>query len=79
VILACSTGAQVAIKKLHRIDLKAFYEFKLKGTPWFSASDSTIEARKLLLQIIVQMAFWGYKYHAAINIKVRAVCNKTTF
>ena len=53
-------------------DNHTFHEFKLKGNPWWSATDETVEARKLLLEIIVQMAIIGFKYHATINIKVSA-------
>jgi hypothetical protein len=48
-----------------------FHEFKLFGNPWFSELDESVEARKLLLEIIERMAAIGYKFHANVNIKVK--------
>ena len=47
-----------------------FHEFKLHGNPWFSEQDESVEARKLLLDIIKRMAVIGYRFHANVNIKV---------
>ena len=55
-------------------DNHTFQEFKLNGNPWLSTSEETVEARKLLLEIIAQMALIGFKFHAAINIKVLVKC-----
>ena len=46
----------------------SFHKFKLNGTPWYSEQGQSVGCRKLLLEIITQMAGIGFKLHANVNL-----------
>ena len=48
------------------------HEFQLNGNPWFAVTDESVEARRLVLEIMTRMANIGYQLHANVNIKVKS-------
>ena len=46
------------------------HKFQVNGNPWSSKDEELLKAKKLLLEIIVQMDQIGYRLLATVNIEV---------
>ncbi len=59
-------------------DMDDLYEFKMRGNPWSSeSSDETIMARKLIIEIMGQLATLNWKFLVGVNI--RGGCGNTMY
>ena len=49
---------------------EVMHKFQVNGNPWSSKDEELLKAKKMVLEIIVQMAEIGYRLQATVNIEV---------